>query len=203
MSPETAKDPDYKAAFDAYLTVLGSKPHIEPKPGGNNEACQGGSESARDPYENPRSTGVVIRYGKFRLLDLGDLGGQPLFNLACPKSMIGLVDAYLVAHHGGPDADVLETFGAFAPRVAIMNNGTKKGGALATYQGLHQASGLENVWQLHRSDDAGDSNFDAEYVANLDEGTSHWLKLSARRDGSFRVFNQRTGESKSYAPRSR
>jgi competence protein ComEC len=62
------------------------------------------------------------------------LTGQPLFNLLCPKNLIGRVDAYLVAHHGGPDASVPETFAALKPRVAIMNNGLSKGGARESFE---------------------------------------------------------------------
>lgn len=174
-----------------------------PEAGASNAACRDTATAPRDTYENPRSTGVVVRYGRFRFLDLGDLSGQPLFNLVCPNNLIGPVDAYLVAHHGGPDVADPATFAAFKPRVAIMNNGLKKGGALVTYQALHNVKGLEDVWQLHLSADAGDSNFAAQYVANLDESTANWVKLVANSDGSFRVFNQRTGQWKNYASRSR
>ena len=222
-------DSETKRAFDAYVEVRGKGNHLEPHPGDRlplpdveativtsagatlsrplanagaaNAACQEHAIPAGDPLENPRSTGVVIRYGRFRFLDVGDLTGQPLFDLACPKDLIGPVDAYLVAHHGGPDAADPATFAAFNPRVAIMNNGLHKGGALATYQALHQVAGLEGVWQLHSSAAAGDSNFAASNIANLDESTAHWIKLVARSDGSFRVFNQRTGEWKSYPAR--
>jgi hypothetical protein len=78
-----------------------------------------------------------------------------------------------------------------------MNNGVHKGGARTTYQALHQVSGL-GVWQLHLSAEAGDSNYAPPYVANLDEGTAHWIKLVAREDGSFRILNQRTGEWQEY-----
>ena len=222
--------PETNDAFNAYATVRSTGQHLQPGPGDRlplnelevivvssagstlaaplsgagaiNTACQNHAPPARDPYENPRSTGVLVRYGKFRFLDVGDLTGQPLFNLACPNDLIGPVDAYLVAHHGGADADVPETFAPFKPRVAIMNNGLKKGGARETYQALHHVAGLEAVWQLHTSADAGDNNFSAEYAANLDESTSHWIELTANKDGSFRVFNRRTGKSKIYAPRS-
>jgi competence protein ComEC len=224
--------PETRDGFAAYAKVRSNATrHIEPRPGdllplsdveatvvssagatlaaplpgagGKNPLCQEHATAPGDPYENPRSTGLVIRYGKFRFLDVGDLSGQPLFDLACPKSLIGRVDAYLVAHHGGPDVADPATFAAFNPRVAIMNNGLRKGGARTTYQALHQVPGLEGVWQLHLSAEAGDSNFPAPYVANLDESTAHWIKLIAHRDGSFRIFNQRTGEWKEYAARRR
>ncbi len=216
-----------REAFKAYTTVRRSGQHLQPRPGDHlplkdieiivvssagstlaaplsnagagNSACPDQVIPPRDPHENPRSTGVVVRYGRFRFLDLGDLTGQPLFNLVCPKNLIGPVDAYLVAHHGGPDAAGAETFAAFRPRIAIMNNGVTKGGALATYQVLHHVAGLEDVWQLHASADAGDSNFPPQYIANLDESTAHWIELVAKENGSFRIRNGRTGEIKAYA----
>lgn len=172
-----------------------------PGAGGRNQLCPGEAPAPRDPYENPRSTGVVIRYGAFRFLDVGDLTGEPLFRLACPRDLIGPVDVYLVAHHGGPDVADPAIFAAFRPRAAVMNNGTTKGGARSTFQALHQVPGLESVWQLHLSAEAGDANFAARYVANLNESTAHWIKLIARQDGSFRIQNQRTGEWQEYAAR--
>jgi beta-lactamase superfamily II metal-dependent hydrolase len=223
-------DSETKRAFEAYAAVRGTGRHLQPKPGDRlplndleaivvtsagavlaqsmshsgepNPVCRDHAEPPRDTLENPRSTGIVVRYGQFRFLDVGDLSGDPLFELACPKNLIGAVDVYLVAHHGGPDVADPATFAAFKPRVAIMNNGVKKGGALVTYQALHQIPGLEDVWQLHLSAAAGESNFAVKYVANLDETSSHWIKLVANSDGSFRVLNGRTGQWKDYAPRS-
>jgi beta-lactamase superfamily II metal-dependent hydrolase len=229
-SPEADRaGPGTQEAYDAYLKVRRGGAHLQPGPDerlplkdveaiivssagatvkaplasarATNAACPDHAVSPRDLYENPRSTGVVVRYGKFRFLDVGDLTGEPLFHLACPKDLIGTVDAYLVAHHGGPDASVPETFAAFKPRVAIMNNGVSKGGARVTYEALHHASGLEDVWQLHASTEAADANYPSQYIANLDESTAYWIKLVASDDGSFRVLNQRTGEWKTYAPR--
>jgi len=228
--PEDAKrDTATKDAFEAYLAIRNKAPHMEPEPGDRlpltgvdativtsaastirqplpgagqlNSLCGPSAPPPGDTLENPRSTGVVVTFGKFRFLDVGDLTGQPLFDLACPKSLIGPVDVYLVAHHGGPDASDPATFAAFKPRVAIMNNGVKKGGAQATYESLHHVAGLEDVWQIHRSEAAGDKNFPAERIANLDESTAHWIKLSAAEDGSFRVLNGRTGEWKTYPAR--
>ena len=229
LPAEAQKDAGQKDAFEAYLAIRTKAQHIEPKPGDRlplkdidavivssaaatitqplagagelNATCGPSAPPAVETIENPRSTGVVVTFGRFRFLDVGDLTGQPLFDLACPRSLIGPVDAYLVAHHGGADAGDPATFAAFKPRVAIMNNGLKKGGAQATYQTLHHVAGLEDVWQLHRSEAAGDSNFAAERIANLDESTAHWIKLSAAADGSFRVFNGRTGEWKNYPVR--
>jgi len=226
LTAEGQKDPGMTEPFDRYVAVRNKGLHIEPKPGDRlpltgvdavvvssdastitsplpgageaNKLCAPSAQPPRDLDENPRSTGVRVTFGKFSFLDVGDLSGQPLFNLACPKSLIGPVDVYLVAHHGGPDVADPATFSAFKPRVAIMNNGVKKGGAQTTYQALHHVAGLEDVWQLHKSDAAGDSNFPAERVANLDESTAFWIKLTAAKDGSFHVVNARTHEEQAY-----
>jgi beta-lactamase superfamily II metal-dependent hydrolase len=169
--------------------------------GAVNATCQAQAMPALDPDENPRSTGVRLTYGKFSFLDVGDLSGEPLFNLVCPRNLIGRVDAYLVAHHGGGDASDPATFAAFQPRVVMINNGLRKGGQRRTFESLHKAQGIENVWQLHWSADAADINFPAEFIANVDDSAAHWIKLSANRDGSFRVLNGRTGQPRDYAPR--
>ena len=95
------------------------------------------------------------------------------------------------------DAAELASFSAFDPTVAILNNGETKGGAPATFATLHTLKGVD-VWQLHRSRTAGGDNFDAEHIANTDESTAYWLKLSAHSDGSFQVLNARTGRVVSY-----
>jgi len=160
-----------------------------PKP---NAVCAPSPMAAQDIYENPRSTGFVLQFGKFRFLDAGDLTGKPLFDLVCPLNLIGEVDAYLVAHHGGPDAADPATFAGFNPRIVLLNNGSTKGGAADMFRLLHRLTGFD-VWQLHRSLNADSENFADERIANLDEATSHWIKLSANADGSFRVTNARTG----------
>ena len=223
--------PGTKEAYEAYVKVRSGAAHLRPRPGEHlplndieavvvssggatlsaplthagapNATCPDHGTAPQDPYENPRSTGVLVRYGKFRFLDIGDLTGEPLFNLVCPKNLIGPVDAYLVAHHGGADAAVAETFAALKPRVAIMNNGLSKGGARVTYEALHRIPALEDVWQLHASTDAGEANFPSKYIANLDETSAYWIKLVASEDGSFRVLNQRTREWRTYALRAR
>ena len=175
----------------------------EPLPGAGrrNSTCADEARSPDEPHENPRSTGILLRFGKFRFLDLGDLTGAPLFSLVCPKDLIGPVDVYLVAHHGGADAVDAATFAAFRPRVAVLNNGSTKGGAPEMFGALRGVQGLKDVWQLHRSERPGSENFGDDRIANLDERTAQGIKLSAREDGSFQVTNKRTGTAVSYGVR--
>jgi competence protein ComEC len=217
------------AMFEAYAAVRSKGRHVEPKPGDRlalegveaivvssaesvidtplpgagdrNPACTGTMLRPLEPNENPRSTGVVIRFGQFRFLDVGDLTGAPLHKLACPNDLVGPVDVYLVAPHGGSAAADPATFAAFRPRVAVVGNGARKGGDPQTLSMLRTVRGLEDVWQLHRSTIAGAENFADSQIANVDGQDAHWIKISASENGSFQVTNHRTGATKRYAPR--
>jgi len=91
---------------------------------------------------------------------------------------------------------------AIAPRIAIMNNGAKKGGSTPTFETIAKAPGLETLWQLHTSDEAGTHNTAAEYIANpARPDAANYLKLTVSPSGSFTVFNSRTGQTKSYKAR--
>jgi len=162
-----------------------------------NPDCPSVAPAPAEAIENPRSTGIHLRFGRFTFIDLGDLSGQPLYSLFCPSNLLGKADLYLVPHHGGADVVYPATF-AVKPRVAILNNGEKKGGSRDAFANLRKVSGLEDVWQLHKSLAEGARNFADDRVVNLDETTGHWLKVSARDDGSFSVTNGRTGATKTY-----
>ncbi len=140
----------------------------------------------------------------FAFLDLGDLSGDTLGRLACPINMLGSASIYLVSHHGDWDTSIPAFYAALRPRVAIMNNGAVKGGAPEAFRALRGSSGLEDLWQLHRSEIHGARNWPDEFIANPggEEGPlSYDLHVSAFDDGSFRVVNGRNGFSKRYLPR--
>ena len=189
----------------AEITVVSSAGTILEAPledaGDVNSSCDRPEPASSGPSENTRSTGILLRHGAFRFLDVGDLVGQPLSGLVCPVNRIGSVDVYLVPHHGNADAADPATLEAFQPRVAILNNGPTKGGASAIFGVLRGSESLEDVWQLHLSEAEGAENFLPERIANLDTQTENWIKLSAKTDGSFRVLNGRTGKWKRYNAR--
>ena len=167
--------------------------------GAANAACTSATPP-QEPTENPRSVGVVLQYGAFRYFDPGDLTGEPLFALTCPKNMIGVVDVYRVAHHGGADAADPATFDALRPRAAIVINGPTKGGAPNLLAELRKRTDID-TWELHHSLLPGAEDVAAERIANLDTATSYWLALAANADGSFAITNPRTGATRSYARR--
>lgn len=110
-----------------------------PGAGAPNPACA--SFTPKDitvDLENAQSVGSVIRYGRFRTIDLGDLLWNYEAQLVCPVNRLGSVDLFLTTHHGLAWSNAPQLVHALAPRVAIMNNGTRKGGAEETFQTLDE-----------------------------------------------------------------
>src|SRR5580692_8309237 len=101
--------------------------------------------------EDTQSGGVYIAFGKFRTVHLGDLTKNKEFELMCPNNRIGVVDVLLGLHHGQASSNSEVLVHALHPRVAIMNNGTRKGGDPEVMKTVHSSPGLEDLWQLHFS----------------------------------------------------
>jgi beta-lactamase superfamily II metal-dependent hydrolase len=162
-------------------------------------SCGGKKLLEQDPGENAHSIGMVVEYGRFRLVDLGDLFWNQELDLVCPVNRLGTASLYLTTHHGAEKSGTPQLLDAVRPKVAILNNGPVKGGAPDTFQALREAPGSPEVWQLHRSPDAKEANAPEERIANFgEECEGRWIKVSAREDGSFTVTNGRTGRSRDY-----
>ena len=165
-----------------------------------NPFCKATERREDDPTENARSVGILLTFGKFRFIDLGDLTWNKELDLMCPNDRIGTVDVYLMSHHGLSSSGSKALVWALHPRVAIMNNGAKKGGEPAAWQVVKHSPGLEDLWQLHFAIAGGKENNVADnYIANLDEKSDgNYLKLSVQPDGEFTVTNARNGFTKTY-----
>src|SRR6266852_2324146 len=173
-----------------------------PLPGGGkeNSICAKAPKPPVDVTENPRSLGTLITFGKLRILDLGDLTSDKEMELMCPMNKIGVVDIYVASHHGSLPSGSPVLVHAIAPRVAIMDNGAKKGGSPEAWGVIEKSPGLEDLWQLHYSEEGGsEHNAAAPFLANLQgPDAGNYLKVSAVADGSFEVFNSRTHQTKKY-----
>lgn len=148
--------------------------------GSANAACAGFTpmNSAR-PDDNAGSVGSVIAYGRFRTLNLGDLLWNVEHDLMCPRDRIGPIDLYLTTHHGLGTSGSAMVVHAVRPRVAVMNNGTRKGGAPSAFQILHTSPGLEDLWQLHWSHNGGiEHNAPGAFIANVDDPATLALVLN-------------------------
>ena len=173
--------------------------------GGANSYCKSEAAPQDDATENARSVGVLITYDQFRFLDLGDLTKKKELELACPNNLLGNVGLFLVTHHGADLSNPKALVWALHPRVAVIDNGARKGASPAAWQIVHDAPGLEDLWQLHYAAESDkDHNVDSDHIANLKENCEgKYLKVTADPDGSFTLTNARTGYQKTYAKKPR
>jgi beta-lactamase superfamily II metal-dependent hydrolase len=210
------------------VTVVTSAGEVIKTPlagGGPNPYCsqyKAGDNNAEDPM----SVGIFITYGKFRTVHLGDITKNKEFELMCPTNRLGSVDVLLGLHHGQASSNSPVLVWALHPRVAIINDGTRKGGEPETMQTVHASPGLEDLWQMHFSLLSGQEYTQpGMFIANtVDDpqpampvapmaapqpgpntppppahnGTAYWIKLSAQPDGTFTVTNTRNSFSKTY-----
>jgi len=173
-------------------------PGIKPVP---NAFCVQEREWPSDSTENARSTGILVTFGKFRLLDMGDLTGAKEVALVCPANPIPPVDLYLVTHHGMNLSSSRAIVNAIHPRVAIMNNGTHKAGSPEAWQTVHDSPGLEDLWMLHTAEGSDAAHNSPEALIANPKGAvadGAGLVVAAWPNGSFSVTNTRTGLVKQY-----
>lgn len=215
--------------IDWRIVTAAGKALKTPLTGGGqpNPLCAQFTRKDARPNENNQSVGSVITHGRFRAVDLGDLVWDNEFDLMCPNNPLGTVDLYLVSHHGLDSSGSPALVHAVRPRVAIMQNGTRKGASVPAMQIMHVSPGLEDIWQLHWSHNGGlEHNSAGVYIANMDEpataatvltaaagggagrgsaaaahSPAYWIKVSAQADGTFTVRNARNGFAKTYARR--
>ncbi len=156
-----------------------------------------------DPSEDAQSVGMVISFGKFRILDLGDLTWNKELRLVCPRNNLGSVDVYLTTHHGQNQSNPPADMDALRPRTAITDNGATKGGSEEALHTIRISPGIQDVWQLHYSQNATkETNAPEPFVVNIDgDAPVSWIKVSASSDGGFTVTNSRNDMSKSYPAR--
>ena len=182
-----------------------------PLPGGgqSNPVCEGVVQTRADGSENSMSVGMLMTFGKFRFADLGDLTQDREFELACPVNRIGPVDLYLTTHHGSMQSGAKVLVHALKPRVAIMNNGARKGGDAPAIQTVRSSPGLQDLWMMHYAVAAGpEVNVPADFIANTEESSDpvsmndkgYSFSVTANTDSTFTVTNGRTRKSKTYKP---
>lgn len=185
------------------LVVTADGEHIASVPGvkpEQNPYCASEPHWDLDTTENPRSAGILVRFGKFRFLDLGDLTKAKEIPLVCPQNILGRVDLYLVNHHGMNLSNSKAFVDAIHPRVAIMVNGAHKAGSPEAWQTVHESPGLEDLYMAHTAEDSDAAHNSAEpLIANPKGATDGaYFRVVANRNGSFSVTNTRTSVTKSY-----
>jgi beta-lactamase superfamily II metal-dependent hydrolase len=193
-----------------------------------NPACAG-FVGGQNNIEDPLSVGIHVNFGRFRTLHVGDITKNKERDLMCPNNPIGQIDVFLGLHHGQASSNSPVIVHGVAPRVGIMNNGTRKGGEPETMMTIASSPGFEDLWQIHFSQLTGQEfTQPGMFIANLTDeplqamplqpvlaaalgpmpppppahnGPAYWIKVSAQTDGTFTVTNQRNNFSKTYVPR--
>jgi beta-lactamase superfamily II metal-dependent hydrolase len=204
------------------VVCAGGKTIAEPLPGAGqpNPACEGAERRGVDDAEDAQSIGVLVTYGTFRFIYLGDLTWNESLDLFCPRNKVGTVDAYLITHHAqsygaragayyfGLSACPRAEVHGMRPRVAILSLGSMghKLGDSKAMETVHSSPGLEDLWQtdLIRAGGEKDHNAPEAFIANITDEPRpelRYIKLAAKPDGSFTMTNSRTGFTKAYPAR--
>lgn len=187
------------------VCLVASGETIPDKPGApENPQAKGFKDKPIDPSDNAKSLGFLFSYGGWRFLDLGDLTWNVEYKLIHPSDKIGAVDVYQVTHHGQDSSNHPALINTVKPRVAVMNNGARKGGHVAVTSALRRSPEIKAVYQLHRNVTVGAAeNPDPEFIANPDEkcqGES--IKLSVADDAkSYSVTVGSKGKTHKYETR--
>jgi beta-lactamase superfamily II metal-dependent hydrolase len=148
-----------------------------------------------DASDNARSLGFLLSYGDFRFLDLGDLTWNIEHKLVSPSDKIGLIDVYQTTHHGLEISNNPVLLQTVKPRVAICNNGPRKGAHASVIAALRRVEGLEAIYQSHKNMTTTDAeNTDPEFIANKAEKCEgELIHLSTAADG--KTYTVKAGEN--------
>jgi beta-lactamase superfamily II metal-dependent hydrolase len=165
-----------------------------------NPACADATSKPEDKSDNARSIVFKLSYGAFDFFDAGDLTWNIESKLVCPANVIGKVDLYQVTHHGMDTSNNPVLLKSVSPTVAIMNNGSRKGGSAHTVKWLRELPSLQALYQMHRNIATTEADNTApEFIANVDANGNDmiWVSVDAAKK-TFTITNGRTKASKTF-----
>lgn len=153
-----------------------------------------------DSSDNARSLVIRFEFGPFTFLDCGDLTWNIEKQLVCPYNRVGDVDLFQVTHHGLDISNHPTLLRTIKPVVAVMNNGSRKGGSAATVKRLRALPGLRALYQLHKNAATGpEDNTEAALIANPDPAGGQFIHVSVSPDGErFTVQFGTDGPSRTF-----
>jgi beta-lactamase superfamily II metal-dependent hydrolase len=215
--------------YAKYLAAIGNRPHRVMKPGETVEidemrvtAVNSDGEIPKTPLamggepgvgcasattndnlggeENPRSLGVLITWGRARVLSLGDTTWNLENRLVCPLNLIGPVDLMFADNHGSDNSNSPVLVNSVRPRVIVFNNGPAKGAAAQSIATATASPRIQGVWQIHFAEQHPQQNAPPEHIANM-AGRPDALNpilISIFKEGALELTNPRTGATTRY-----
>ena len=196
---------------DAHVDVVSAQGAVLAKAinggGGRNPYCKDAEVKPPNTTENSQTAGVLVTYGRFTFLDVGDLTWDKEMDLACPANKIGRVSLLLATHHGfyGDQSGAGALLWAIQPQVVIANNGPRKGLGVPAFERIQRVSGLEGLWQSHLAlANDKEHNTADDMIANPEASSDckgHAIVVDARKDGTFVVANARNDFRRTYHAR--
>jgi competence protein ComEC len=150
--------------------------------------------------ENQRSLGVLVTYGRARVLSLADTTWNLENRLVCPRDLIGPVDLMFADNHGSDNSNSPVLVNSVRPRVIVFGNGPTKGAAAQSIATATASARIEGVWQIHLAEQHPQQNAPPEHIANLSGGPDamHPLSIAIFTDGALALTNPRTGATTKY-----
>ncbi|MBX3443083.1 MAG: MBL fold metallo-hydrolase [Planctomyces sp.] len=190
------------------VKILTASREVVPNVGPPNPHAEKHQPQPEDPSDNAASLSLLFGFGDFRFLCCGDLTWNVEAQLVTPNNPVGLVDLFMVTHHGLNVSNNPVLVHAIDPVVTVMCNGPKKGGAPETLATLRGVASLKAMYQLHRNVDLPeDAQAPPSYIANSDPTencSGRWVKASVAPDGkSYTVQIDVDGRKDEYATRPR
>lgn len=188
------------------IEIVTASREVIKKPGQPNPLATQHVPQPEDETDNAASISFVLTFGEFKFLCCGDLTWNVEADLVTPNNPLGIIDLFMVTHHGLPVSNNPVLVHAIDPTVAVMCNGPTKGGHEQTIATLRGTKSLEHWYQLHRNVNlADDAQAPAEFIANS-EPTANcdgvWIKASVAPDGaSYTVQVGMDGPVRTYQTR--
>jgi beta-lactamase superfamily II metal-dependent hydrolase len=168
-------------------------PRPVPGSGSAGVSCDGPTDmDDNGGEENPRSLGLLLRWGKARILSLGDATWALEHKLVCPVNRVGGADLMFADNHGAGVSNPPALVASIRPRLAVFNNGPTKGGDAAVLERFKAVPGAV-VYQLHAATRSPEADTRPDRIVNIDRFEHRNLHITVSPDACFTFSNPRTG----------
>jgi competence protein ComEC len=189
------------------LTVCGSGQFLPDRPNApKNPLAAQFVPQPPDSSDNAQSLGFLLSFGGFKFVDLGDLTWNMEQKLVDPTDKVGQIDVFQTTHHGLEVSNNSVLIKTLNPRVAVFNNGPKKGGHPDVTTTLRSLPEIRAIYQLHKNLNARESeNTTADHIANMSDTSDckgEYIKLSVAPNGkSYTVQVGASGKKERFLTR--